>query len=153
MVRRFIEDAEKTLSLDLTSRLGLTPALLAGTVATGKLFAPILAQHVDEVNQRLGSRLKVAAVENRFFGEEVTVAGLLAGGDFLAARDSFDGDFVIVPEQACLKQGRMFLDNLAIDDLERELGLPVAHGGPSLSTMLEKAAELWSRKVAVAALA
>ena len=81
-----------------------------------------------------------------FFGEEVTVAGLIAGGDVLAARQSIEGDFLIVPEQACLKSGQVFLDDMTIDDLKSELQMPVAHGGPSLFTMLRTAEELSKRE-------
>jgi len=76
----------------------------------------------------------------------VTVAGLIAGGDVLAARQSIEGDFLIVPEQACLKSGQVFLDDMTIDDLKSDLQRPVAPGGPSLLTMLRKAEELSQRE-------
>ena len=88
--------------------------------------------------------LKVIAARNRFFGEEVTVAGLLAGGDVLAARERIEGRFLIIPEQACLKSGHIFLDDMTIESLERELGVPVSHGGGSFRSMLENAVRLES---------
>lgn len=141
MVRRFIIDAKKTLARDFA----LKPGSLHGTVATGELFYPILSECVAELNQRFGTRLKVVSLKNQFFGEEITVAGLMAGGDVLSARQSLEGDFVIVPEQSCLKSGHIFLDDLSLEDLENELGRPVAHGGASLLTMIERAEELESR--------
>jgi putative radical SAM enzyme (TIGR03279 family) len=142
MVRRFVTEARKILASDLSSRLTLNSKMLRGTVVTGQLFFPILSRYIAELNDKLKTRLKVAALENRFFGEEVTVAGLIAGGDVLAARQSIEGDFLIVPEQACLKSGQVFLDDLTIDDLKSELQMPAAHGGPSLLTMLRTAEEL-----------
>lgn len=141
MVRRFILDSRKTLKRNLR----LKPGSLYGTVATGELFYPILAEFVSELNQKAGTRLKVVSVQNRFFGEEVTVAGLVAGSDFLRERESFEGDFLIVPEQACLKQGNVFLDDLTLDDLEHELQMPVSHGGASMLDMIERASELEAR--------
>jgi putative radical SAM enzyme (TIGR03279 family) len=152
MVRRFVTEAKKTLGRDHSvsvaasnSRTG-TPAIrrgsLRGTIATGELFYPILARYVSEINERWGTRLKVIAVRNRFFGEEITVAGLLAGGDFLAARESIEGNFLMVPEQACLKSGNVFLDDLTLKDLERKVQIPVAHGGPSVMSMIERAIDL-----------
>src|ERR1700730_7295431 len=73
MVRRFVTGARKTLRSDLSSRLAVDPKSLHGTVVTGQLFHPILSRYVGELNERLGTRLKVAALQNRFFGEEVTV--------------------------------------------------------------------------------
>jgi putative radical SAM enzyme (TIGR03279 family) len=144
MVRRFIVEAKKTLRRELAVDARFVAGSLHGTVATGRLFFPILAKYVDEINTRYRTRLKAVAVENRFFGEEVTVAGLLAGNDILSARDEFRGDFLIVPEQACLRSSRVFLDDLTIEDLERELGMPVSHGGSSLSHMLGRAFDLSS---------
>lgn len=139
MVRRFITDARRVLSRDPIRRLVIDPVLLDGTIATGELFQPLLSRFVHDLNCEIGSRLRVIGVKNRFFGEEITVAGLIAGCDLLSSRDSFYGSFLIVPEQACLKSGRVFLDDVTLSDLETELGCPVAHGGPSLSTLLERA--------------
>lgn len=142
MVRRFIVESDKTLKRDLAAELKITPGSLSGTVVTGELFYPILSRYVSEINTTYGARLNVAAIRNRFFGEEVTVAGLLAGADVLASRDTIQGNFLIVPEQACLKSGNVFLDDLTIEDLERELDLPVTHGGPSMVSMLKRAIAL-----------
>lgn len=142
LVRRFISEARRTLNRDLAGRLVVDPARLKGTVATGELFFPLLSQLVDELNGKIGSRLRVIGVKNRFFGEEVTVAGLIAGSDLLSARESLLGDFLIVPEQACLKSGHVFLDNVTLEDLRRELTCPVAHGGGSLGSLLDRAQDL-----------
>lgn len=145
MVRRFAVEAKGTLSRDLISDFGIKPGSLRGTVATGELFYPILSSYVNQLNEQCGAMLKVAAIRNHFFGEEVTVAGLIAGGDLLAARSSIEGDFLIVPEQACLKSGNVFLDDLTLESLERELQTPVSHGGASFSTLIRKALELERR--------
>lgn len=145
MVRRFVVESDRTMKRELAAELKLDRGSLDGTVATGELFAPTLSRYVDQINDRFGTKLKVASIRNQFFGEEVTVAGLLAGADVLAARELVRGSFLIVPEQACLKASHIFLDDLTIEDLERELGLPVAHGGSSLFTMLEQSSALERR--------
>lgn len=147
MVRRFIVEAKKTLSRDIISEFKIKRGSLRGTVATGELFYPILSGYVNQLNERCGAKLKVAAIRNHFFGEEVTVAGLMAGGDVLAARDSIEGDFLIVPEQACLKSGNVFLDDLTLEQLEGELQMPVSHGGASLLTLIGNAVALERRVV------
>jgi putative radical SAM enzyme (TIGR03279 family) len=148
MVRRFIIDAKKTLSRDLSSEFKIKPRSLDGTVATGELFYPILAPYVNALNEKCGTRLKTVMVRNRFFGSEVTVAGLIAGGDVLSERESISGDFLIVPEQACLKSGNVFLDDVTVQDLEHELQMPVAHGGGSLKEMIANATAQERRAVA-----
>jgi putative radical SAM enzyme (TIGR03279 family) len=139
MVRRFLINADKFLRSNPGSRLGLKPGSLRGTVATGELFYPILAPLVDQLNGICGTKLRVTEIRNRFFGEEITVAGLLAGVDLLEGKESIRGDFLIVPEQACLKAGHILLDDLSLEDLQRELGRPVYHGGDSLMTMASHA--------------
>jgi putative radical SAM enzyme (TIGR03279 family) len=140
MVRRFVAETEKTLRRDIAEKLA--ECSLNGTVATGRLFYPFLNRFVNDLNVRYETTLKVIAVENEFFGEEVTVAGLLAGSDVLRARDDVRGNFLIVPEQACLKSSHVFLDDMTIEDLEKEFDLPVSHGGTSFQTMLERAVAL-----------
>jgi putative radical SAM enzyme (TIGR03279 family) len=146
MVRRFVREARRTLA----GQLDLQPGSLDGTIATGELFHPTLARFVDELNTRFKTRLQTVPIRNRFFGEEVTVAGLLAGGDIIAARESVCGDFLIVPEQACLKSGHIFLDDMTLSDIEDRLDLPVSHGGNSLFAMLERAVRLQSQRQAAA---
>jgi NifB/MoaA-like Fe-S oxidoreductase len=152
MVRRFVTESDRTLSrIDAiwaaaskneSGNRRESRGSLRGTIVTGELFFPILSRYVSEINNRLGTGLKVIAARNGFFGEEMTVAGLMTGRDALAARDRIEGNFLIVPEQACLKSGDIFLDDLSIKDLGRELRIPVAHGGASLGTMIETAFEL-----------
>jgi putative radical SAM enzyme (TIGR03279 family) len=144
MVRRFVEQAKKTLKK--TPPAFLQSGSLRGTVATGELFYPILTEYVNEMNKRWQTRLKTVAVKNNFFGEEVTVAGLIAGGDFLKAKASFEGDFLIIPEQSCLKSNHIFLDDMTVEDLERQLKLPVGQSGDSLATMIETAHRLEAQK-------
>jgi putative radical SAM enzyme (TIGR03279 family) len=136
MVRRFVMDAKRTLQKEPPAFI--KGSRLHGTVATGELFYPILSEFVGEMNKNWGTKLKVVAVRNKFFGEEITVAGLIAGGDILAARKSFEGDFLIVPEQSCLKSEHIFLDDFSLEDLERELRMPVAHGGASLHSLVQR---------------
>jgi putative radical SAM enzyme (TIGR03279 family) len=142
MVRRFVVQAKR--ALQKAAPEFIQSGSLHGTVATGELFYPILAEFVGQMNQRWGTRLKTIAVGNKFFGEEITVAGLIAGGDIVAARQSIEGDFLIVPEQACLKSGHIFLDDMSLEDLQRDLNLPVAHGGASLLNLVERAHQLES---------
>jgi putative radical SAM enzyme (TIGR03279 family) len=151
MVRRFINDAERFLKpVDLAAHLAVEPGRLRGTVATGELFYPTLAGLIERLNAHLGTRLKIVAVPNQFFGPEVTVAGLVAGGDLIKARDGIQGDFLVVPEQSCLKSGNVFLDDLTLKTLEQSLGIPVGHGGPSLKSLLQIAKQLESKARAAA---
>lgn len=96
-----------------------------GTVVTGTLFAPVLRKLIENFNAKFGSGLKVVSVNNTYFGGDVSVAGLLTGKDLLAAREELDGDFVLLPRQMLKSDEDVMLDGMRLDQLQRELGLPV----------------------------
>ena len=97
----------------------------AGTIFTGALFAPTLATMIDKLNDRFGTRLKVEALENSYFGGDVSVAGLLTGQDLLHARDRVAGEFVCIPRQMLKSDEPIMLDGMNIDEVSRALGQPV----------------------------
>ena len=73
--------------------------MLRGTLVTGTLFAPVLEPLIENLNARVGSKLIVAGVENNYFGGDVSVAGLLTGGDLLSAKERLSGDFCHHPQK------------------------------------------------------
>lgn len=105
---------------------GRTRALkLQGTIMTGTLFAPVLQKLIDRLNGSAGSRLEVIAVENNYFGGDVSVAGLLTGGDFLAARKKVRGDFAIIPQVTLKSDESILLDGMKFDELQSEFPVPL----------------------------
>jgi putative radical SAM enzyme (TIGR03279 family) len=124
MVRSFREEFAR-----LTRRLEKSPpphaSRLHGTILTGTLFEPVLSELVCGMNERFGTRLKVSAVENRYFGSEIVVAGLMTGECVEAAREKIEGDFVVVPSTAHKSDEPIMLDGMRLEELERKLGLPV----------------------------
>src|SRR5437667_1939654 len=99
MVRSFANEFE-ALMRRLDRKPLRNPERLFGTIMTGTIFAPVLRQQVERMNRRFHTRLEVVAVENEYFGGDVCVAGLLTGGDFIAARDQVRGEFAIIPRVA-----------------------------------------------------
>jgi len=129
---------------------------------TGSSFAPTLNESLARLNRATGSRLRALAVRNNAFGESVTVAGLLCGRDLAYAahadREAHGGrpdwvQAVVIPsaalrthtgptDQYTLAGGEarpetMFLDDLTLAELERDLGVPVVPSGENLSQLLD----------------
>jgi putative radical SAM enzyme (TIGR03279 family) len=98
---------------------------LYGTVMTGMLFAPVLRERLERLNARFGTRLHTVGVENRYFGGDVSVAGLLTGEDLLAARELLRGSFLIIPSSMLKSGEEVMLDGLTLTDVREQLGLPV----------------------------
>ncbi len=101
------------------------PENLHGTLVTGTLFAAVLKPLVESLNRQVGTRLTVAGVENKYFGGDVSVAGLLTGGDLVAARDQIQGDFVIISRSTLKSDEEIMLDGMTLAELKVQLGLPV----------------------------
>ncbi|HEX8476572.1 MAG TPA: DUF512 domain-containing protein [Pyrinomonadaceae bacterium] len=124
MVRSFQEDFAR-LMRRLERRPPTDAARLNGTVLTGKLFAPVLANLLESLNGRFGTRLRALGVENKYFGSEIVVAGLVTGMDVLASRDAIEGDFVIMPSTMHKSDEPIMLDGMLVEDLKQQLRLPV----------------------------
>ena len=74
--------------------------------------------------------LKTVAVSSRFWGDGIGVAGLLTGSDFIAAlKGKVHGDFVVLPSECMVGDDYLFLDDLTLKDVERELGVEVIPSG------------------------
>jgi len=101
------------------------PEKLQGTLLTGTLFAPVLQPLIEDLNARFGTQIKVVGVENNYFGGDVSVAGLLTGGDLLSARDRISGDFVIIPKTTLKSDEEIMLDGMKLSELVKQLDLPV----------------------------
>jgi putative radical SAM enzyme (TIGR03279 family) len=137
MVRSFHNDFA-ALMRRLERRAPASLSGLFGTIATGTLFAPILKDLLERLNARFGTRLHVLPIENLYFGGDVSVAGLLTGGDLLAARTQVRGDFLVIPGSMLKSGDTVMLDGIKLDEVERELSLPVhALDFDALARMIE----------------
>lgn len=106
------------------SALG-TKNSLNGTILTGEMFAPILSAQIEKLNQTIGSKLKVLAVPNTYFGGDVAVAGLLSGQDYLNVKDKIEGDFVIIPKHTIKSDEPILIDGMQFEDLKKQFAVPV----------------------------
>ncbi len=96
------------------------------TWVTGELMAPVLEGLAAKFADRTGIRAEVVPVPNRFFGETVTVAGLLTGQDVVAhLRERALQEIVVLPAVMFRGPEGQSLDEMRPDDLARTLGRPV----------------------------
>jgi putative radical SAM enzyme (TIGR03279 family) len=122
MVRTFLTQFGGALRAHTNKAKGRVRA----TICTGTVFYPYLKKCVD----RLGMDLKTVPVQSRFWGAGIGVAGLLTGSDYIAAlKGNVYGDFVVLPSESMVGDDYLFLDDLTIKDVERELGAEVVPSG------------------------
>jgi putative radical SAM enzyme (TIGR03279 family) len=86
----------------------------------------VLPRIVERLNQIENLTIHPVVVTNRFYGDTVTVSGLLTGTDILAALEASGvrGGIVLLPPN-CLNTDGLFLDDLSVGDLTAALGVPV----------------------------
>jgi putative radical SAM enzyme (TIGR03279 family) len=106
-------------------------------LATGKLFAPILEEAVKPLRSIKGLELEVRALKNKTFGEVTTVAGLLAGRDFLTQITPGEADLLLVSPNVLKFGTEKLLDERTMDDLRESLKMQVEVGGTNLAELFE----------------
>lgn len=93
------------------------------TLATGVLASPVISAQVEKIKTKFPNvEARVETIVNHFFGEHITVAGLLTGQDIIAQlKEKELGDFLLLPE-VLLKSGeKVLLDDFTISDIEKAL--------------------------------
>lgn len=97
------------------------------SIATGMLAYPYLQEQADKIMARYPfKKVRIYPVINNFFGESITVAGLLTGQDIIAQlKDQELGGRLLLP--ACMfKSGEdVFLDDITKEAVQKTLQVPV----------------------------
>ena len=112
------------------------------TVVTGvaaEASIRCLCERLEDAVQ--GLTIRVVPIINHFFGDTITVAGLLTGKDIAEQLTGLDlGDEVLVPENTLRADGDLFLCGMTPLELSERLGVPVRispnDGGALLTALL-----------------
>ena len=97
------------------------------SIATGKLAAPFIRENISHIQKLYpGIEVNVYSIRNDFFGEMITVSGLVTGQDLkkqLAGREL--GECLLIPCNMLRAGENVFLDDVTVEELEAALGVPV----------------------------
>ncbi len=112
---------------DLTEVLKEFRPPRAVSIATGVAAYEQIASMAERLARRVeGLTVRVYRIVNRFFGETVTVSGLLTGTDLIDQLSGEDlGDELLYPETMLKADEDLFLDDLTPTILSKRLGVPV----------------------------
>ncbi len=129
MLRLFLDEfaealAERRAKEDAAAREKLCREL---SIATGRLAYPYLKRMCRQITEAYPQvEIHLYAIINHFFGEQITVSGLLTGGDI---RDQLLGKELggelLLPENVLRSGEDVFLDDLTTADLEKALQVPL----------------------------
>ena len=124
-VRLLMDEFRQELK-SLLSDNGFAPELIRPhrlTIVTGMLIYPIMCDLMEEFREKIPRvDVQVAAIRNDFFGERITVTGLLTAGDIIKQlKDKDLGEYVILSENVVRSGEDIFLDDLHVPDVEKAL--------------------------------
>lgn len=117
------------------------------SLATGRLAYPILRLMAEEAEKlRPGLKIHVYEIINYFFGEKITVSGLLTGQDIMKQlRGKALGERLLLPVNMLRDGTDVFLDDVTVGEVEKTLQVPVdivkSSGYDLLSCMLRGSGE------------
>jgi len=122
MVRDFLDSFERRVN----ELEGLPSGRPGVTIVTGKLAYPFMRNVAERVSEVGGVDIEVIGVENRFFGDGVTVSGLLTGRDitYTLSKESRLKGAVLLPPN-CVNSCGVLLDDVSVDEISALLSREV----------------------------
>ncbi len=90
-------------------------------IITGVDARPYIEKLAERVRENFGADITVHAVRNDFFGESVTVAGLLTGGDIIAQLSGKLGGVALLPRVCFRENTEQMLDGVTLEALSKAL--------------------------------
>lgn len=97
------------------------------SLATGKLAAPHMERLYSLVKEKYSNVvLHIYEIENRFFGERITVSGLITGTDLsMQLKGKELGTELLLPVSMMRSGEKVFLDDMTVEQLENALQIKV----------------------------
>lgn len=97
------------------------------TIATGTDASPFIDELVQKAKLKwTGLNCQVVPIINNFFGDTITVAGLVTATDIIdQLKDKKLGDVLILPNCMLRHEQDKFLDDYTVEDIEKALGVRV----------------------------
>lgn len=97
------------------------------TAVTGTAAYPLISEIAAKTKEKYDALdLKVVAIKNEFFGESITVAGLVTGGDIIKQLKNTElGEELLIPSSMLRHENDMFLDSVTVEEVEKALDVKI----------------------------
>ena len=97
------------------------------SIATGKLAAPFISKLMEDLKKKYTeTEVMVYDITNEFFGERITVAGLITGQDLKKQLKNQDlGEKLLLPCHMLRSGEEVFLDDVTVSELSEYLQIPI----------------------------
>ena len=93
-------------------------------MATGTSVAPFMASLIRS-HPIPGVQIEIRPIVNRFFGETVTVSGLITGQDLVGQLQGAQADEILITKSMLREGEDIFLDDMTLDEAQAKLGVPI----------------------------
>jgi putative radical SAM enzyme (TIGR03279 family) len=134
MIRLFRENIDKTIK-DLNKNSAGSFTMFTGISAHKELESA--ASKIMAANSKIN--INVVKIINRFFGETITVAGLLTGKDIIEQLKEHNiGDYVIVSRNMLRSGEDIFLDDITVEAMQKALDRIIIIADYSGEDLIEK---------------
>ncbi len=110
------------------------------TFVTGAAAYELIKEVAQEIMKKISIKINVVRIINNFFGERITVSGLTTGRDIIEQLKDKNYKNIILPRNM-INDNNVMLDDLTIEDLEKELNTEVTIcdvDGAALLSMITK---------------
>ncbi len=97
------------------------------SMATGKLAFPYIREALDQIEEKFpGIKVHLYEIRNDFFGEYITVAGLLTGQDLIKQLSGQElGEMLLLPSVMFKSGEEIFLDDVTLEEMEKALQVKI----------------------------
>lgn len=139
LLRSFASEIEEALDKIHKKRVHSKTIIFA----TGKLAGEFMNEIARKIEDKfIGLNIIVVPIKNNFFGETITVSGLVTGGDLVEQiKDMEESDLVIIPRSMMKVDEEIFLDNITLEEATEKMNKRIIYSkvdGSDLIRLIDK---------------
>jgi len=110
------------------------------SLATGVAAYGLIKEVADKISEKCNNvHINVYCIKNKFFGETITVSGLLTGGDIIEQLKGKElGEYLILPDNLLRNGETVLLDDVYVSDIESELDIPIRIALNSAESLVDR---------------
>ena len=97
------------------------------SIATGKCAYGFIKHLAESLEKKFkGLKVNVYAIENEFFGPQITVSGLITGSDIIKQLKNKDlGQYLLINYSSIKSDSPTFLDDISVGEVEKALNIKI----------------------------
>lgn len=130
LLRYFIDDAKLLFGKKEIAPLGIKGKIC---IVTGILPYKRIKLYIRKLAELTGCNIYLQPVKNDFFGEKITVTGLITGSDIIKTISNKNFDYLLIPDVMLKDRKDFFLDDLSLKVLGEKLDVKVYRFKPTLT--------------------